>query len=280
LWFVFFEQALNPIYLFKENSEMEPVETTEIQIPFPEAASLQLRINVGACRLNIEPGEGENWVSGTYQDPTGCVPAKIVQEGDTVRITQEYMGVDWPRLGEAVPRFNLALGKARPYAISLEVGANESVIELGGLPITRLLIKLGAGRAVFDFSTPNPQPMSLLDLDAGAAGLELKNLANANFAEMTVDGGAASYKLDFGGALQQDAHARINAGMAGVEITIPASSPVKITTQTVLGTLNLGDGLMSKDGALWTQAAVDGGSPALTIHASVSLGSLSIFTTA
>jgi hypothetical protein len=71
-------------------------------------------------------------------------------------------------------------------------------------------MKQGAGKVDMAFSTPNPQPMSLLRVEAGATGLEMKNLTNANFSEMTVDGGAAGYRFDFGGALRRDAHVRID----------------------------------------------------------------------
>jgi hypothetical protein len=159
--------------------------------------------------------------------------------------------------------------------LSIDVGANESSYDLGGLPINRLLIKQGAGKAVFDFSAPNPQAMSLLDLKAGAIGIEMKNLANANFTEMSVEGGAAAYSFDFGGALQQNAHVRINAGMSSVEIRLAATSPAKITAETVLAGLSVGEGFTKKEGAFWNQAALAGGAPALEIHVNVAMGSLS-----
>jgi hypothetical protein len=121
--------------------------------------------------------------------------------------------------------------------------------------------------------------MSLLDLDAGAVSIEMKNLANANFAEMSIDGGAAAYKFDFGGTLQRDAHVKISTGMSSVEIHVPASTAAKITTESVLGGLNVGDGFTKREGAFWTRAALDGKTPVLTIHASITLGGLNIRTT-
>lgn len=254
-------------------------EITDIQIPFPNESGGQLKITVGACRMQMVPGEMPAWVSGSYNDPTNSLPVKIEQEGGNARISQELAGADWWRLGENVPKFELALGKIQPYALVLEGGAHESRFNLGGLPLTRLLIKQGAGKVDFDFSDPNPQPMSLLDLDAGAVGLEMKNLANANFSEMTVDGGAASYQLDFGGTLQRDGHVRITAGMASVEVRVPASTATKISVEAVLGSLHVGDGFTKKEGYFWTPAALEGQTPVLTIDASISLGSLSVKTT-
>ena len=57
--------------------------------------------------------------------------------------------------------------------------------------------------------------MELLEISSGAAAIELENLANANFSEMRLSGGAASYELDFGGVLSRDAEVSIETGISG-----------------------------------------------------------------
>jgi hypothetical protein len=258
---------------------MTSQDVTEINVAYPEASDLQLRITVGACRLKIKPGEGDAWITGSYEDPTGKLPAKILQEGGTVRITQSHSWTDILGWFGGVPTFDLALGKVRPYTLALESGASENKFDLGGLPISRLVAKQGAGKMEIDFSAPNTQAMSLLNLGAGAAGMELRNLANANFAEMSVDGGAAAYKFDFGGTLQRNAHVKISTGMSSVEIRVPAATAAKITSESLVGGLDIGDGFTKKEGAFWTQGALAGNTPVLTIHTSVALGALRLRTT-
>jgi len=253
--------------------------TQSIEVPFPQSGNPHLKIRVGACRLQIAPG-GEGWVSGTYQDPTGTVRAKVEQEGESVRITQELGAGPWGNLWRgAVPRFNLKLGHAKTYLMSLETGASDVGLDLGGLPITRLVLKQGAGRATLDFSAANPEPMSLLDVRAGAVALELKNLCNANFGEMRVEGGAASYRFDFSGSLRRDAQVQINTGMSAVEIKLPASIAARVAAECALGHLEIGDGLTKREGLLWTEAAVAGKTPVLTIQANVTMGGLKISVT-
>lgn len=252
--------------------------TTPIELKFPEAGDKHLKIGVGACKVKAAPGAGEEWVKGTYADGGTGVQVQVSTEGGTARISQDYrsfMPLAW---FNHAPKFDLALGAAQPYMLTIETGASESTFDLGGLPITRLALKQGAGKCDFDFSAPNPQPMSLLNLESGAAGLEMKNLANANFAEMKVDGGAAGYKFDFGGALQRDAHVKITVGMSGVELIVPAATAAKINAETTMGGLTVGDGFTKKDGAFWTEAALKGQTPVLTIDASVSLGGLTLKT--
>lgn len=248
---------------------------TPIDVAFPDAEILHLRVSIGACRIKIAPSDGDAWVSGTYTDPNNTLPLKIEQEGGTLRITQDYRTGEWWNLVAGnPPKFDLALGKGKAYMLSIEGGASEGDIDLGGLPITRLSIKKGAGKWDFDFSAPNPQTMSLLELHAGAAGMEMDNLANANFSEMIVDGGAASYAFDFSGLLGRDGNVRISAGMAAVKIEVPSTNAARITTETSLGSLEVGDGFMKNEGAFWNQAALDGQVPLLTIYANVSLGSI------
>ncbi|MHB1160004.1 MAG: hypothetical protein ACYC3V_06680 [Chloroflexota bacterium] len=258
---------------------MREVDVTEIDVPYPEADDLQLRISVGACRLRIRPGDGPAWVSGSYRDPSGALPSRVSQEGGTVRITQ---GQNWTdvldRLSGFPASFDLALGRAKPYALAIETVASEANLDLGGLPIRRLEIKQGAGKVALDFSAPNPVAMSLLTLSNGASGIGMRKLANANFAEMAVEGGAAAYSFDLGGVLQQNGRVKISTGVSSVEIQVPTSTAAKIASETVLGSLDVGDGFMKKEGAFWTEAALASRTPLLTIGVNVALGSLRLRT--
>jgi hypothetical protein len=104
----------------------------------------------------------------------------------------------------------------------------------------------------------------------------MRNLANANFTDMILEGGAAGYKFDFGGTLTRDAHVRLTTGMSGVEISVPAATAAKIKAEIVMGGLNIGDGFTKKDGAFWTEGALKGQTPVLTVEANISLGGLTI----
>ncbi|MGH2549008.1 MAG: hypothetical protein ACRDHN_06435, partial [Thermomicrobiales bacterium] len=148
--------------------------------------------------------------------------------------------------------------------------------DFGGLPITSFESQLGAGKIRYNASAPNPVPMDRLKISAGAADFTIQNIANFNAAEVAIDGGAASFRIDFGGTLTRDCHAKITTGVASVEITIPATTAVKLTTQTAMGSRDVGDGFITRSGGFWTDAAVQGTGPVLTIEASASMGSLKI----
>jgi hypothetical protein len=250
--------------------------TSELKIGFPEMNEGNLRFAVGACRLYGKPGEPQDWIRGTYNDPTGTLPCRVLQEGDSLRITQEFTPLEfWSRFATP-PMFDLSLGKAKPYSLELGTGASDVKLDLGGLPLTRMELKHGAGKVELDFSQPNPQAMSILNVASGAGSTALFHLANANFTEMRLEGGAAGYQLDFGGVLRRDAHVKIQTGLAEVQISIPAFTAARVITGAVMGSLEIGDGFTKKDGAFVTPAALEHHTPLLTIEAQVAIGALKV----
>lgn len=132
------------------------------------------------------------------------------------------------------------------------------------------------GKFEVNFSEPNPHPMELLEVSSGAAGIELENLANANFAEKRLSGGAAGYELDFCGVLSQESRVNVETGLSGVEISVPASTAARIVVETTLGSVGVGDGFTKREGAFLTEGAVSGDVPLLEIRAGVRLGSLQL----
>ena len=248
--------------------------TTNLNQPFPDAGDLHLSIAAGACRLAVRAGAAEPWLSGTYHDPTGEVPLRVAQEDGTLRLSQQYGFPGVLKMVQGTPRFELLLGTARPYALTLEGGASENDLSLGGLPLRRLIIRHGAGKLDLDFSSPNTEVMTLLEMSTGAGALDARGLANAGFSELRLEGGAASYRLDFGGRLQRDANVRVNTGVSAVELVIPASTAAKVSVESPMASLDVGDGWTTRSGAFWNEAAIGGGTPVLTVSAAVALGSL------
>jgi hypothetical protein len=70
----------------------------------------------------------------------------------------------------------------------------------------------------------------------------------------------------------------ITTGVAVVRLHVPASTAARIAVEPAMGSLEVGDGFLKKEGAFWTEAAVAGRTPALSIAARVALGSLRIST--
>jgi hypothetical protein len=252
---------------------------TPIQVAYPTVGDPQLRIALGACRFRARPGEGDEWVTGTYNDPTDRRPLRIVEEEAGITITEAEPSFERIQaVFGGVPRYELEFGKERPFALTIETGASDFDLDLGGVPLSRLMVRQGAGKFELGFPQPNPEPMELLEISSGAAAIELENLANANFSQLRLTGGAASYELDFGGSLSRDADVSIETGMSGVVVSVPTSTATRVTAETTLGSVDVGDGYTKSEGAFSTEAALRGNGPVLRIRAGVRLGSLQLRT--
>ena len=256
---------------------MAEAKTHPIQIEMPAEGERQLSFAVGACVFRLARGEQDAWVEGTYTDPTGVIPPHVDVSGGDARIS---MRADFDRIPSLrqPPAFDLRLGTSAPYRLTIEGGAMDVRCELGGLPLTRFEARLGAGQLRFAFDAPNTEPMDRLKVSAGAADLDLRGLANANASELAVDGGAAAFHLDFGGALSRDATARVTTGVAGVDITVPGTTAARIRVKSTLGQVDAVDDYMRQDRDYLTPAAASGQTPVLTIEANVTLGRLELRT--
>jgi hypothetical protein len=109
--------------------------------------------------------------------------------------------------------------------------------------------------------------------------MDLRNLSNANFAEMAVSGGAAQYRIDFGGELRRDGEVKLNAGVASVDVHVPAANPARLRSESLLGALDVGDGFVTREGAYWNEAAAAGRLPLLRITINSVLGAVTVRST-
>ncbi len=256
------------------SSKQHSKNTWQVDIPYPAADELHLKVSAGACRLNIHGGEEDAWVTGSYYDPTGLIHLHIIEEGSTVSIKLGQSVLDAFGLVAGIPELHLWLGNRRPFTLAVEAGAGGNYFELGGVPLQCLTITHGAGTTELDFVAPNPERMSVLELGVGAGALGARNLANANFAEMSVAGGIDSCKLDFRGIRKQDSYVRVSAAISSVEVMIPSTLAARITSTNLLGAPDADAGFVEQEHAYWTKAALQSRTPLLQIDDATALGRL------
>jgi hypothetical protein len=244
-----------------------------IDVPFPTTADLSLQIRLGPCRVRFTPTDGPSFIAGTYIDQTRTLPLEVQTQSGVVTISQRFAPMAFTTVD--VPRLELGISRARPFALDIQAGASDNSFDLGGLPIARLALKGGAARFETDFSLPNPTPMTVLELGMGAGSFIARHLANANFGELRLGGGMSASTLDFSGTLQRDAHGRIDAGVASVDISVPASTSARFTAKAFAAGKSI-VGLTAKGDAYYTAPALEGQHPLLELDVSIAFGSLTI----
>ena len=252
-------------------------ETKAIEIEAPSDAEIvDLDLRFGAGELTLSPGAEDLLVSGEAQYNVSDFEPNWSSSGNRVTLQAGDANL------EGIPNFNtnnivhtwdLQLGSA-PMNLSLEAGAYQGRMDLGGLSLQSLTVADGAADVNLDFSEPNQVEMDSLTYTTGASNVTLTNLANANFSSLFFKGGAGSYELDFSGELQRDANVTVEAGISQVTIIVPADAAVEV---------NFDGGLSNVDASNdWQQSgdhySLAGDGPTLTISISMGAGSVNLRT--
>jgi hypothetical protein len=159
-----------------------------------------------------------------------------------------------------------------PLDLTVQAGAYEGNLEQGGLALKSLTVRDGASHVDVSFLEPNQTEMSLLRYETGASDVKLKDLANANFSTLTFSGGAGNYTLDFGGELQRDATATIEAGFGNLSLVVPEDVNAVVTVEGTAINISSGSG-WTQNGQKYTQK---GSGPSLTILVKMAAGNLVI----
>lgn len=256
-----------------ETTEVEP---QDVAIPWPDAEDLRLRVAAGACRLRVHASDTDQWVSGSYTDPTGTLPLQVTGEHGHLRISQSARLSEVRRFKAAAPTLDVGIGVDRPFRLAIETGASDAELELGGVQITRLNLRLGAGNATVGFDRRSQTAMQRMDVEAGAAAVVMSGLGHASPDRLVVVGGAATYVLRFDGDLQRDMSAKVTTAGAGVSIHVPHQTPARIGVVSVLAGLTVRDGFQTWEDSFWTPSGQDGARPLLSVDTSITLGSLEV----
>lgn len=254
--------------------ETGPTVTEDISIPYPTSEEPHLEIAFGAGVLDISPGSGDFLVEGvaTYNVPE--LNPQVVEEGRTIRLQQGDGNLEGiPTFGRDLKmEWELELGTA-PMELTINGGANQANVDLGGLAITDLTINQGASDSTFGFSGPNEAEMDSFRINAGAANLNLEGLVHANVQdEIVFKGGAGNYTLDFAGNLEQDLFVTIDAGLGNIILVVPEGTQAVVTLEGALTNVNT-SGDWSKSGNEFTN---DGSGSMIRIRVTMGAGNLEL----
>jgi hypothetical protein len=209
--------------------ETGPTQTKQIQVPLPDGDDVHdLEIGMGAGHLKIQSGAETLLVEGEIRyNVEELEPEVSTADGGTSIRQGRLEGI--PNIeGTIENQWDLRLGRS-PMALTLNVGAAEADVALGGLALTRVTLAQGAADSKLAFSEPNLAEMDTLGITAGASKMVVSGLGYANAAEIVFKGGAGSYILRFDGDLQRDVEVSIDAGLGQMVIIVPEGVPATAT---------------------------------------------------
>jgi hypothetical protein len=252
-----------------QRAEPGPDITESITVADPKSNETRLTISFGAGRLTLSPG-AKNLVDGTVVYNVKELKPEVVENGNSIEVKQGNFN-NLPAFKDMKNDWDLQLGSA-PMDLTIQAGAYEADLELGGLSLKSLTVRDGASNVDLSFSKPNQVEMSVLRYETGASTVKLAGLANANFSTLIFSGGAGNYTLGFDGKLQRDATVTIEAGFGDVNLVVPEGVNANVTIESTAVDINHNSNWM-QNGNVYTQK---GDGPTLTIIIKMAAGSLSI----
>jgi hypothetical protein len=252
-----------------EGREVGPEVEETISVAVPKSEQTKLTISFGAGKLSLAPG-ARNLIEGTARYNLDELKPEIIEGSNTFEIKQgDFDGL--PPFNDIINEWDLQLGET-PMDLTVQAGAYEGNLELGGLALERLTVRDGAANVDLSFTQPNPVEMSMLRYQTGASQVKMTGLANANFSSLAFSGGAGNYILDFGGDLQRDATVTVETGIGNLTLIIPEEVDAVVTVEGAVVNVSPDSG-WSMNGQTYTQR---GSGSTLTILVKMAAGNLLI----
>ncbi len=233
--------------------------------------SMNVAVEFAAGRLNITPGAaGTLYRSVLRYDQRQFQPQVEYTPGNLrVGMQSDHVRVEHGGHGN---RLDLQLGPQAPLDLDLKFAAGESNIELGGLQITHAQLATGAAKGRIVFSRPTVGPCQALELQVGAAKMEVAGLGNLSPETLNVQGGVGDLSLDFSGAWRSDVDANVHMGLGSLRLDVPRGIGVRVRKSSMLAAFEAPD--MVKQGDLWTSAGYDNAQRHLNIQIDAAFGTI------
>jgi len=232
-----------------------------------------LALTVRGGRFLLAPGAKEGVVEGTVTYNVPQLKPQIDIDGSDIRIyPEEELGFGAFATENLKNTWDLKLGPM-PMELTLDVGGTETEIELGALALSDLAVTQGMGDFQLSFSRPNQIEMENLKFKGGASSTKLIGLANARVRDISFEGGAGEFTLDFSGELQNDMEVDISGGVGEITIIVPKGVAAQVSSSGAMSGIEvMGDWQKSDE----TTYILPGEGHKITIKANIGLGNLKL----
>jgi hypothetical protein len=191
---------------------------------------IEAEIKYGAGRVTVAPLAMSDAArfDVTSGGSTKDYDLEYVTHGDVGELLYENKTKHLKNIDTDQNHLEVTLSENYPTDLSLEVGACEADVDLGGLRLTQLKIDVGASSGDIQFSKPNPERMRDMKISAGAASVNLVSLGNANFEHFKFDGGVGKFRIDLRGEYHGESEIVMSIGLGSATIILPEGIPVQI----------------------------------------------------
>ncbi|HEX2190305.1 MAG TPA: toast rack family protein [Longimicrobiaceae bacterium] len=241
--------------------------------------ALQVEVEYGAGRLRVSPADRPllYQFQMRFDDSQVTPVTEYDRASGRLRLGMESRdrrrGIQVKNVSDEA-RADLHLTRDVPLDLELEFGAGESDIDLGGLSLQRLRLATGASDTRVSFRSPNRIRAETVKMEAGAASFEATGLGNARAARYEFDGGVGEATLDFTGAWDRNASAKVSLGIGALKLRFPRDLGVRIVKDSFLTSFDA-PGMVKRGGAYYSRNW-ESASNRLTVELDAAFGSISV----
>lgn len=238
-----------------------------LEVPDGGEASVRADLDLGLGTVSVgeaEPGtlfqaevalpdDGLQTVFATERVATESgaqarVRLRLSGEAASPRDLDRTRGIAW----------RLLFSHKTPLDLSVQLGAAQADLNLTGVPLRRLAVVCGVGRADLRLDAPNPESAADVSVRAGVSEFTGTGLGHLRFRRFRFEGGVGRFALDFRGAPPEPgAEATLKVGVGEMTVVLPAGVPLVLeapagrlsAVEVPPGLVTLGQGRYATPGA-------------------------------
>jgi hypothetical protein len=166
------------------------------------------------------------------------------------------------------------LSSAVPMDLSLELGAVEADLQLGGLRLTDLSLSSGAADVTARFDRPSRERLRTMTLEVGAARVKLLDVANSGVSRIDAKVGAGGLSIDLGGALSRDVDITAKLAIGGLTLNVSPDDGVFVDERSLLGGFDKTGFVKKGDG--WYSSNFESATRHVRVHLHAFMGGLTL----
>lgn len=206
--------------------------TVDVSRQVRDTAPHEVRIRYGAGSLDVRPAdEPVLFAMHLRYDEEALTP--VHRYDAAARTLTLGLGDGSVRLGRNLGKdshgeLRVALTRAVPMSLDLELGAAEARLDLGGLMLREVEIETGASDSHVSFDSPNRIAMERMAVSAGAANIELTGVSNANARALSIESGVGNVEVRFDGPLTRNIEIDASMTLGRVSVTVPRDAGVRV----------------------------------------------------
>jgi hypothetical protein len=229
-----------------QTTQIGELTRTNTTIELDDADQVRVTIKMGAGELKVDNGADDLMEAEfTYNIPEWEPTVSYdVDEGDGRLVIRQPSTDRIPVNGDFRYEWDLNFADGVPLDMRIECGAGTQDIDLAGLLITELDIKLGAGSTEINVSD------------------------NPELHHMDIDIGAGDTTVDLNGPWGEDTEVHIQGGVGEISVRLPRDVGVRVVVTKGLGDVDASG--LHRDGGAWVNEAY--GESDVTLEVSIQAG--------